>query len=171
MSELHALPEPRPVEPVTTRLAGADGAGADSATGKPHDPPRPKASGAAAAKRPPSSLPSRLMVGAGAVAALSVIGAGLVRYPSATDTTATTTSGKAADSTAAKAGSRKKASAGGAVNLQPVRYVRLKPGQRAPKGAKVIREAAPTPRVIVHRVAAAPVAPAVRTVTRTRQSG
>jgi hypothetical protein len=61
---------------------------------------------------------------------------------------------------------------------RPVRYVHLKPGQQAPPGAKVIRQAAPPPRVIVQRVAvAAPstissrVAPVRRTVTRTRQSG
>jgi hypothetical protein len=105
-------------------------------------------------------------MGAGALAAVSVIGAGLVPFP--------TTQAQAPTSAPvpAPAGARV------AKVQRPVTYVRLKPGQRAPKGARVIREAAPTPRVVVRRVVVS--APArstqtasrsTRTVARTRQSG
>jgi hypothetical protein len=52
-----------------------------------------------------------------------------------------------------------------------VRYVRLKPGQHAPPGARVIQEAAPAPRVIVRHVAAPAYVPVRRPTVRTRQSG
>jgi hypothetical protein len=98
------------------------------------------------------------MVSGGAVAALSLILAGFVRLPTAAETTSANPSERAAAETKVKVERR-------------VRYVRLKPGQKAPPGARVIREAAPTPRVIVRNVAA----PSVRTtrmpVARTRQSG
>jgi hypothetical protein len=128
----------------------------------------------------PSTRPARLMVGAGAIAALTVIGSGLVRFPVASDDVVATTSGNGAGE--ADAGSRgvrssdAKASKARARTKRAVKYVRLKPGQKAPKGAKVIREAAPTPRIVVRRTAPAP-APAaaqrtrVKVVTRTRQSG
>lgn len=116
----------------------------------------------------PDPLPARLMVGVGALAALSVIAAGIGRLP-----------GSSADSA-----SRVAAIDPGVATLaaalparddhveRPIRYVRLEPGQKAPPGAKVIREAAPAPRVVVHLVtppasASAPRAP----VARTRQSG
>jgi hypothetical protein len=108
----------------------------------------------------PDPRPARLMMGAGALAAVSVMGAGLVHFPSAPAVAeGTPTSRSPAD--APKVGQVKRA----------VEYVRLKPGQKAPKGAKVIKEAAPTPRVVVRRVVvSAPSRPA-RIVTRTRQSG
>jgi len=109
------------------------------------------------AHKRPDPRPSRLMVGAGALAALSVIGAVLGRMPvtagqgSATPVMADTASGAAS------------ADAAGTSRVQrPVRYVRLKPGQKAPPGAKVIREKAPTPRVVVHWVT-----PVTQTVPRT----
>lgn len=98
------------------------------------------------------------MVGAGALAAVTVIGAGLVDYPTAV-----------AD--------RPPAPAIGAPAVETtrvrreVRYVHLKPGQQAPKGAKVIREAATTPRVIVRQVVVPGPSRPSRVVARSRQSG
>jgi hypothetical protein len=54
---------------------------------------------------------------------------------------------------------------------RPVRYVRLKPGQKAPEGARVIREAAPTPRVVVRRIVTSNPSQPTRSVARSRQSG
>jgi len=114
----------------------------------------------------PDPRPARLMMGAGALAAVSVIGAGLVPFP--------TSQAQAPTSAPAPAPAGAKV----AKIQRPVTYVRLKPGQRAPKGARVIREAAPTPRVVVRRVVVS--APAsstrtagrsTRTVARSRQSG
>ncbi len=96
------------------------------------------------------------------MAALTVIGAGLVRFP------------LAADDPVVPAPEPKVERAKQPVE-RPVTYVRLKPGQKAPKGAKVIRKPAPTPRIVVRRVApvsqAAPRPAPQRVVTRTRQSG
>jgi hypothetical protein len=100
------------------------------------------------------------MMGAGALAAVSLIGAGLVDYPTVADAPAPTA--RAAGATRVERVERVE---------RPVRYVRLKPGQTAPKGARVIEEAAPAPRVVVRRVVtSAPSAPS-RTVARSRQSG
>jgi hypothetical protein len=58
--------------------------------------------------------------------------------------------------------------------IHRIRYVQLKRGERAPKGARVIRRADPTPRVVVRVVPArrqVAVAPRPRKVARTRQSG
>ncbi len=120
---------------------------------------RPRPGASAAGRGRPSPRPARLMVGAGALAALTVIGAGLVRFPAAADE--------------ATAPAPQPARVGAKAKLErPVRYVRLKPGQKAPKGATVIREAAPTPRIVVQRVAPQPVQQrSVRVVSRTRQSG
>ena len=134
-------------------------------------PSRPVIARPARAK--PDPRPSRLFIGAGALAAITVIGAGLVRFPVAADGGASTAVGSVAVADVSNTGIVPKAK-----GRRPVRYVHLKPGQKAPPGAKVIRQAAPTPRVIVQRVAvSAPsttssrVAPVRRTVTRTRQSG
>ncbi len=106
----------------------------------------------------PDPRPARLMLGAGALAAVTVVGAGLVDFPPAVAEEAPS---RPATTHVAKAEKVKR----------PVKYVRLKPGQKAPKGATVIREAAPTPRVIVQRiVTSAPRRPA-RSVARSRQSG
>lgn len=111
-----------------------------------------------AGRERPDPRPARLMMGAGALAAVTVIGAGLVDYPLAT----------AEDPPAAPA-----EATGWQVETveRPVRYVRLKPGQQAPAGATVIREAAPTPRVIVRRVTTPAPSRTSRTVARSRQSG
>ena len=106
----------------------------------------------------PDPRPARLMLGAGALAAVTVVGAGLVDFPPAV--------AEEPGPTPTEAGVAKVEKV-----KRPVKYVRLKPGQKAPKGAKVIKEAAPTPRVVVQRV----VVPAQRqtrpAVTRSRQSG
>lgn len=125
--------------------------------------PTPRASTHRKARTRPSSRPSRLMVGAGAVAAISVIAAGLVRFPTVADDPAAAAAGAAASG---KDGAKAKAR-----SERPVKYVRLKPGQKAPKGAKVIREAAPTPRIVVRRAAPARQPASRKVVTQTRQSG
>lgn len=117
----------------------------------------------APARDKPDPRPGRLMMGAGALAAVAIIGAGLVDFP-ATVAQEPPAAPATDPSAAARATSVEKVK-------RPVKYVRLKPGQQAPKGARVIREAAPTPRVVVQRVVvSAPSRPA-RTVARSRQSG
>lgn len=112
----------------------------------------------------PDPRPARLMVSGGAVAALSLIIAGLVRPPAAADPAA------GADTASATAFALVDPARKVEVERR-VRYVRLEPGQTAPPGARVIREAAPTPRVVVRNIPA----PSQRTtrapVARTRQSG
>ena len=106
----------------------------------------------------PDPRPARLMLGAGALAAVTVVGAGLVDFPPA----------------AAEEPASAPAIAGVAQDEQvkrPVKYVRLKPGQKAPKGARVIKEAAPTPRVVVQRVVVPEARQSARSVARSRQSG
>jgi hypothetical protein len=104
------------------------------------------------------------MLGAGAAAALALIANGLVAVPLTSDAAATVP-----DASSTRARPRT------AHVKQRVRYVHLKPGQAAPRGAKVIREADPAPRVVVRLV---PSSRSVRTapmarrvVTRSRQSG
>jgi hypothetical protein len=106
----------------------------------------------------------RLMIGAAAAAALALIGSGLIRVPVTGDEVLAQASAPTSRPPRAKKVKR------------PIRYVRLKPGQKAPRGARVIREAAPTPRVIVRLVAPASRATTravstQRVITRTRQSG
>jgi len=111
------------------------------------------------AKQKPDARPMRLGLGAGAIAALSIMAAGLVRFP--VDDPAAADTGHVDQSTAQVQNVR--------VEKQ-VRYVQLKPGQKAPPGARVIEAAAPAPRVVVKTIQAA--APAAKvTKTRTRQSG
>ena len=111
------------------------------------------------ARDKPDPRPARLMVAAGAVAAVTIMGAGLVEFPLAA----------AEEPSAVPAVQQTERTA---VTRRPVTYVRLKPGQKAPKGAKVIKEAAPTPRVVVQRiVASTPSRSASRAVVRSRQSG
>jgi hypothetical protein len=103
------------------------------------------------------------MVGAGTVAALALIGSGLVRVPHADGGASATV-----ETTDPVSAVRERVS-------RRVRYVRLRRGEEAPPGARVIQESAPAPRVVVRLVA--PSGPSVsrsprRTVvTRTRQSG
>jgi len=115
-------------------------------------------------KARPDPRPSRLMIGAGAIAALTVIGAGLVRFPVSGTEASSVTPGGATTERPVEATPR-------------VRYIKLKPGQKAPEGARVIKRKAPPPRVVVRRVTvsapsasrSAPTRP--RPVVRTRQSG
>jgi hypothetical protein len=101
----------------------------------------------------------RLAYGAGALAALSVMSVGLVRFETASTTAEVTTP----DVTSA--------------SLPPIevrhiiRYVQLKAGEVAPPGSRVITPKAPAPEVIVTHVAAPAAAPPVRRVVVTRQSG
>ena len=136
--------------------------------------PRPSPEPGPVRKRErPDPRPTRLMIGAGAVAALTVIGAGMVRFPvAATEApSAQTVDGAATKSAKAQ---------------RPVRYIKLKRGQQAPKGAKVIQKAAPKPRVVIRRVTMSAPTRATSTrststrptrtksqppVARTRQSG
>jgi hypothetical protein len=97
------------------------------------------------------------MLGAGALAAVTVVGAGLVDFPPAMAEEPLPPA-EAAVTTTEKV-------------KRPVTYVRLKPGQKAPKGARVIKEAAPTPRVVVQRVVVPAPRQSGRTVARSRQSG
>ena len=106
----------------------------------------------------PDPRPARLMLGAGALAAVTVVGAGLVDFPPAV--------------------AEEPASASPTESVEQVkkvqrlvRYVRLKPGQKAPKGARVIREAAPTPRVVVQRIVEPAARQSGRTAAKSRQSG
>jgi hypothetical protein len=117
----------------------------------------------------PNPLPSRLVMGIGALAALSVMAAGMGRLPAATladPAGSTTTEPVSAQLAGDGAASRARVE-------RPVRYVRLKPGERAPRGARVIREQAPAPRVVVRwvRTPSSPTAPSRAPVARTRQSG
>ena len=110
-------------------------------------------------KARPDPRPSRLVVGAGALAALSVMAAGLVRYPVADLATADrSVAATAAHATHVKVQRR-------------VRYVRLRPGQRAPDGARVIQEHAPAPRIVVRHVTVPTPVTVRRAPVRTRQSG
>lgn len=106
----------------------------------------------------PDPRPARLMLWSGALAAVTVVGAGLVDFPPAVAEEPVPAPAKA-----------------GVVNVEqvkrPVKYVRLKPGQKAPQGARVITEAAPTPRVVVQRVVVPAQSQTRRSVTRSRQSG
>lgn len=102
----------------------------------------------------------------GALAALSVMAAGMGR---------SMTVGQEASAAAADAATATMTSAvPGKRRLErPVRYVRLKPGEQAPRGARVIREQAEAPRVVVRwvRAPASTSATSRAPVARTRQSG
>jgi hypothetical protein len=95
------------------------------------------------------------MVGASALAAVTIIAAGLVDFPLAV------ADGPSPAPGVAEVEQPKR----------PVRYVRLKPGQEAPKGAKVIEEAAPAPRVVIQRIVTRAQGGSTRPVARSRQSG
>jgi hypothetical protein len=111
----------------------------------------------------PDARPARLMAGAGALAAVTIMGAGLVDFPSAV---AEAPAPAPATTDAETTGTTRTTKV-----ERPVRYVRLKPGQKAPEGARVIREAAPTPRVVVRRIVTSNPSQPTRSVARSRQSG
>ena len=118
----------------------------------------PKRPTRAPARDKPDPRPARLMLGAGALAALTVVGAGLVDFPTAVAEQPLSAPAKAAVTKIEKV-------------KRPVKYVRLKPGQQAPRGARVIKEAAPAPRVVVQRIVVSSARQPSRTVARSRQSG
>jgi uncharacterized protein HemX len=128
------------------------------------EPAKGRTSPQAPARDKPDPRPARLMAGASALAAVTIMGAGLVHFPpAAAEEPVNASAAIDAQTTAVK--KTKKVE-------RPVKYVRLKPGQKAPKGAKVIKEAAPTPRIIVQRVVtSAPSRATRRPVARSRQSG
>jgi hypothetical protein len=112
-------------------------------------------------KRRPDARPTRVVLGLGAFAAMSVVTAGLVRFP------------VAATPDVLAMGPEPSPAVPETV-VHRIKYVQLKRGQKAPPGARVIRGADPTPRVVVRTI------PARRStstttrrqpVARTRQSG
>lgn len=126
---------------------------ADTPTQGPRPTPAPK--------RRPDARPTRLVLGLGTVAAMSVVTAGLVRLPVA----------DAADTTAL---APEPSPVAQEQVVHRIRYVQLRRGERAPAGATVIRPADPTPRVVVRTMPAprpATTTPRRRTVARSRQSG
>jgi hypothetical protein len=108
------------------------------------------------AHRRPDSRPMRLAYGAGALAALSVMSAGLVQLGSPSGTTDVITTTAASDPPPIEV-------------RHVIRYIHLKPGEVAPPGATVIAPDAPAPRVVITRLAAPPAPP--RRIAVTRQSG
>ena len=120
---------------------------------------------AAAPKQRPDPRPMRLVLGAGTIAAVSIMAAGLVRFPAATGDTsgdAIAADGAAADAAVVET----LATARPEVRIKHrTVYVHLKRGQKAPKGAKVITGKAPPPRVVVTRI------PAKAATTRTHAAG
>jgi hypothetical protein len=112
----------------------------------------------------PDPRPARLMLGAGALAATTIMLAGLVDFPSADASSAPSSTEQARPTAQARRAAAKR--------VEPrVRYIRLKPGQAAPRGARVIQEDAPPPRVVVRRVATVTRSVTPQRVVRTRQSG
>jgi hypothetical protein len=115
----------------------------------------------AAPKKRPDARPMRLVLGASALAGLSAVATGLIRPPATepvTGSSDTTTEVLVAPKPEVRV-------------VKRIRYVRLAPGEHAPPGARVIREAAPTPRVVVTTVRDRQPAVVRRVVVRTRQSG
>jgi hypothetical protein len=118
----------------------------------------------------PNPLPSRLAVGAGALAAVSVIAAGIGRLPAAPPAALPPVEPVSGALTAAAPVQQTRVE-------RPIRYVKLKPGEKAPAGAKVIQAKAPAPRVVVQWVSSGSSAttssstPQRAPVARTRQSG
>ena len=128
------------------------------------DAPQPPRPSAPPVKKPkPDPRPGRLGIAAGAIAALSVMTAGLVRLPAADPVLEPDPSAEPLTAVPREV-----------QVVKQVRYVQLKRGETPPPGAKVIPAAAPTPKVVVTRVTVAAAVP--RTTTkrpagRTRQSG
>ena len=108
----------------------------------------------------PNPLPARLMVGIGALAAVSVIAAGIGRLPGVSVESASSSAGLDPGVTMLAAA----VPAGKTRVERPIRYV--------PPRAKVIRDAAPAPRVVVNWVTPPSSSSSARApVARTRQSG
>ena len=116
----------------------------------------------------------RVVYGAGAVAAVSVMAVGLVQPDYSSGSDAVVQDPAAADvggvalvdplGTQASDVAAPPDATPNVVVRHQVRYVQLKPGQTAPPGAKVIQPDAPTPRVVYANV------PARQPTTRTTAS-
>jgi hypothetical protein len=115
----------------------------------------------------------RAAAGIAAVAAASVTMAGMVLPAWSSDASQSGPDGGIAKGAAsAQAGRADRSAERAAGRRRIIRYVQLRPGQKAPPGARVIRAAEPTPRVVVvasHSTATRRQPP--RVVVRTRQSG
>jgi hypothetical protein len=149
--------EAPPVEVRAAEVRAAEPRAAEPRAARPHARPNP--------------LPSRLALGVGALAAASVIGAGIGRLSG--EAVAAPQPEQSSTAAVAAVAPRDRTRV-----ERPVRYVRLKAGERAPAGARVIQEKAPAPRVVVRWVSpgtSSTVSPATPTrrapVARTRQSG
>jgi hypothetical protein len=135
-------------------------------SGRPATDARPARLDARSSK--PDARPMRFVYGAGAVAAMSVMAAGLVQPDFAA--TADQTAGSAAlDQNAI-------AQLPDTTVRHVTQYIHLKPGETAPPGATVIAADAPTPRVVVTHnspggQAAQPAARPPAPKPATRQSG
>jgi hypothetical protein len=90
----------------------------------------------------------RVVYGASAVAAASVIAVGLFQ-PATTPVTADPTGQLAAQGGSGPGAAAANVPTGDVVVKHVIRYVHLKPGQTAPPGATVITPNAPAPRVVV----------------------
>lgn len=112
-------------------------------------------------KRRPDARPTRVVLGLGTIAAMSIVTAGLARFP-VTDTV---------DTAALDPGHTAEAHQ---EVIHRIRYVQLRRGERAPTGARVVSRPDPTPRVVVRTLPSerqTTTAPKRRTVARSRQSG
>ncbi len=116
------------------------------------------------ARKKPDPRPMRLAYGAGALAAMSAMSVGLVRFGSSSAST------PAAATTVTNAANPSAATQTVAVK-HVVRYIHLQPGQAAPPGAKVIQPNAPAPKVVVSYAAGPAAAAPRRVIVVTSQSG
>jgi hypothetical protein len=103
---------------------------------------------AAARLGKPDARPMRVVYGASAVAAASVIAVGLFQ-PATTPVTADPTGQLAAQGGSGPGAAAANAPSSDVTVKHVIRYVHLKPGQTAPPGATVITRNAPAPRVVV----------------------
>ncbi len=128
-----------------------------STTEAPGPRPRPDAG---MQKRRPDARPTRLILGIGTVAALSIATAGLARFPVTSAADATTVVALESSDLSADA------------SVQCVRFVRLERGARAPEGASII-SGAELDALLVGDSARSQVTtiPRSRVVARSRQSG
>lgn len=139
MPELPPLP-PRPSKPAAAKEADR------SAKPRPVQAERAK----------PDARPMRVVYGAGAVAAVSVMTVGLIQPTwdsSSSDPTSPPDVAPSGDAAIADQPRNNGQSHSNASQPAPdvrhvIRYVQLKPGQHAPPGARVITPGAPTPRII-----------------------
>lgn len=121
--------------------------------------------GTQAARSKPDARPMRFALGAGGLAAMSALAAGIVMPPSAA--TVAPADVAAAPQSVAAAGAP-------AATLQvkrPVTYIQLAPGQTPPPGAQVIAATAPKPITIVTTIPAPKQAPQKVVIIKTTQSG